>query len=138
MESQTEIIRLRTRVTELEREKEAVERFAAVAAHELLTPVVMIDACAATVADRLDGDERHLESRHDLDVLRRGCAQSRLLVESLLHHAAVRRPPAAHAAWSRSQALVGGLRRAAGAGDPRVAGRPSRSASSRSCAPRRR
>jgi signal transduction histidine kinase len=88
MESQTEIIRLRTRVTELEREKEAVERFAAVAAHELLTPVVMIDACAATVADQLDGDERHVESRHDLEVLRRGCAQSRLLVESLLHHAA--------------------------------------------------
>jgi signal transduction histidine kinase len=88
MESQTEITRLRTRVTELEREKEAVERFAAVAAHELLTPVVMIDACAATVADQLDGDERHLESRHDLEVLRRGCAQSRLLVESLLHHAA--------------------------------------------------
>ncbi len=88
MESQAEIIRLRTRVTELEREKEAVERFAAVAAHELLTPVVMIDACAATVADQLDGDERHLESRHDLEVLRRGCAQSRLLVESLLHHAA--------------------------------------------------
>ena len=88
MESHAEIIRLRTRVTELEREKEAVERFAAVAAHELLTPVVMIDACAATVADQLDGDERHLESRHDLEVLRRGCAQSRLLVESLLHHAA--------------------------------------------------
>lgn len=88
MESQAEIIRLRTRVTELEREKEAVERFAAVAAHELLTPVVMIDACAATVADQLDGDERHLESRHDLEVLRRGCMQSRLLVESLLHHAA--------------------------------------------------
>ena len=88
MESHAEIIRLRTRVTELEREKEAVERFAATAAHELLTPVVMIDACAATVADQLDGDERHLESRRDLEVLRRGCAQSRLLVESLLHHAA--------------------------------------------------
>jgi signal transduction histidine kinase len=88
MESQAEITRLRTRVTQLEREKEAVERFAAVAAHELLTPVVMIDACAATVADQLDGDERHLESRRDLEVLRRGCAQSRLLVESLLHHAA--------------------------------------------------
>ena len=29
-----------------------------------------------------------MESRHDLEVLRRGCMQSRLLVESLLHHAA--------------------------------------------------
>ena len=72
MDSQTEIIRLRRRITELERQNEEIERFAAVAAHELLTPVVLIDACAATVDDRLDGDERHAESRRDLDVLRRG------------------------------------------------------------------
>jgi signal transduction histidine kinase len=88
MDSHAEIARLRLRVSELERQREEVASFAAVAAHELLTPVVMIDACAATVADHLDGDERHLESRRDLEVLRRGCAQSRLLVESLLRHAA--------------------------------------------------
>jgi signal transduction histidine kinase len=88
MDSLTEITELRLRVSELERQKEEIERFAAVAAHELLTPVVLIDACAATVDDRLDGDERHVESRRDLDVLRRGCMQSRLLVESLLLHAA--------------------------------------------------
>ena len=87
MDSLTEIARLRTRVTELEREKEAVERFAAMAAHELLTPVVLMDACAATVCDRLDGDG-HAEAREELGVLRRGAAQSRLLVETLLHHAA--------------------------------------------------
>jgi signal transduction histidine kinase len=88
MDSHEEIGRLRLRITELERQNEEIERFAAVAAHELLTPVVLIDACAATVDDRLDGDERHVESRRDLDVLRRGCMQSRLLVESLLLHAA--------------------------------------------------
>src|SRR3954464_7885945 len=87
MDTRTEIARLRTRVTELEREKEAVERFAAMAAHELLTPVVLMDACAATVCDRLNGDG-HAEAREELGVLRRGAAQSRLLVETLLHHAA--------------------------------------------------
>lgn len=92
MDSLTEIARLRTRVMELEREKEAVERFAAMAAHELLTPVVLMDACAATVCDRLDGDG-HAEAREELDRLRRGAAQSRLLVETLLHHAAFQECP---------------------------------------------
>lgn len=93
MDAHIEIARLRERVSELEREKAEVEEFAAVAAHELLTPVVMIDACAATVSDRLDHDSRNADSLHDLDVLRRGCMQSRLLVESLLHHAAVQGHP---------------------------------------------
>ena len=92
MDSRAEIARLRTRVTELEHEKEAVERFAAMAAHELLTPVVLMDACAATVCDRLDG-AGHTEAREELDVLRRGAAQSRLLVETLLHHAAFQSLP---------------------------------------------
>ena len=39
MDSQTEIIRLRRRITELERQNEEIERFAAVAAHELLMTV---------------------------------------------------------------------------------------------------
>jgi len=92
MDEQIEIARLRARIAELEREKEAVEGFAAVAAHELLTPVVMMDACAATLSDRLD-DGRHVESLRDLDTLRRGAARSRLLVETILHHASVRGLP---------------------------------------------
>ena len=92
MDEHIEIARLRTRISELEREKEAVEGFAAVAAHELLTPVVMMDACAATLSDRLD-DGRHAESLRDLDTLRRGAARSRLLVETILHHASVRGRP---------------------------------------------
>jgi signal transduction histidine kinase len=89
MDSLSEIAQLRDRISELEREKAEVEGFAAVAAHELLTPVVMIDACAATVSDRL-ADACHEESRRDLAMLRRGCTQSRLLVECLLHQAAFR------------------------------------------------
>src|SRR3954452_8621608 len=92
MDCQAEIDRLRARIAELESEKTEVEGFAAAAAHELLTPVVMIDACAATVSDRL-GEEIHADTRHDLARLRRGCAQSRLLVDTLLRHAAFRYRP---------------------------------------------
>ena len=92
MDQHGEITRLRERISELEREKEAVEGFAAVAAHELLTPVVMMDACAATVCERMDGD-LDADSRRDLDALRRGAARSRLLVETLLHHARVHNRP---------------------------------------------
>ena len=95
MDSHEEISRLRLRITELERENEEIERFAAVAAHELLTPVVLIDACAATVDDRLDGDERHVESRRDLDVCAAGACShgcsSRACCTTPL-----RRSPAAH------------------------------------------
>jgi signal transduction histidine kinase len=66
---EAEIKRLRTRVAELERQKAKVEAehaeveaFAAVAAHELLSGVVMIDA------------------------LRRSATRTRLLVQTLLHH----------------------------------------------------
>jgi signal transduction histidine kinase len=92
MDQHSEITVLRLRVSQLEREKEAVEGFAAVAAHELLTPMVMIDACAATIHDRLDG-VRDAESLRDLDTLRRGAARSRLLVETLLHDARLRERP---------------------------------------------
>jgi signal transduction histidine kinase len=57
-----------------------------VAAHELLAPLVLTDAYATTVADRLDG-EVHAESRRDLEALRRASARTRLLVETLLHDA---------------------------------------------------
>jgi signal transduction histidine kinase len=83
---EAQIAQLRARVEVLEREKADLETFSAVAAHELLTPVVMMDACAAMVADRLD-EALHAESHEDLDNMRRGAARTRLLVETLLHHA---------------------------------------------------
>jgi signal transduction histidine kinase len=83
MDPQTEITRLRARVSQLEREKADVEGFAALAAHELLTPVVVMDACAATMCEELDG-ALDADARRDLDAMRRGAARSRLLVETLL------------------------------------------------------
>jgi two-component system sensor histidine kinase TctE len=83
---EAEIRRLRARVTELEREKTDVEAFAAVAAHELLAPLMMTEAYAAMVCERLD-DEPHADSRRDLETLGRGAARMRLLVEALLHDA---------------------------------------------------
>jgi chemotaxis family two-component system sensor kinase Cph1 len=81
-----EIKTLSARVEQLEREKAAVEAFAAVAAHELVEPLVMTEAYAAIVSDRLDAD-LHADSRRDLDALSRSAARMRLVIETLLHDA---------------------------------------------------
>ena len=78
--------RLRARIAELEQDKAAIDAFAAVAAHELLAPIVLIDAYAATALER-SGDELHADSRRDLDALRRAASRSRVLVQTLLEHA---------------------------------------------------
>jgi signal transduction histidine kinase len=78
--------RLHARIAQLKREKADVEAFAAVAAHELLTPFVMIDAYARMVSERLD-EGLHADARRDLDALHRGAIRTRLLVETLLHDA---------------------------------------------------
>ena len=83
---EVELERLTARVGELEREKAAIEAFAAVAAHELVEPLVMTEAYTAILTDRLSGPE-HDSSRDDLEALGRGMARMRLLVESLLHDA---------------------------------------------------
>jgi signal transduction histidine kinase len=81
-----EIDRLHSRIAELEAERDAMEAFAAMAAHELVEPLVMTEAYAAMVSDRLDsGDED--EARTDLAALVRGVTRVRGLVESLLHDA---------------------------------------------------
>ena len=77
-----EVKTLSARVEQLEREKAAVEAFAAVAAHELVEPLVMTEAYAMMVSDRLDADQ-HADSRRDLDALSRGAARLRLLIETL-------------------------------------------------------
>jgi len=81
-----EIARLHGRIAQLESEKADVEAFAAVAAHELLAPLVLADAYATTVADRLD-HAVHADERRDLDALRAAASRTRLLVETLLHDA---------------------------------------------------
>lgn len=81
-----ELERLAARVVQLEHEKADVEAFAAVAAHELVEPLVMAEAFAAIVSERLTGPE-HEDSRRDLETMSRGMARMRLLAESLLHEA---------------------------------------------------
>ena len=83
---EAEVRQLEARIAELVAEKRDVEAFAAVAAHELLAPLVLADAYATTVAERLDED-RHADARRELDALRRAAARTRLLVETLLHDA---------------------------------------------------
>ncbi len=92
-----EVARLAARVEELERENTALETFAAVAAHELVEPLILTEAFAAMVSDRLDPD-LHAESRSDLAMLRRTATRTRHLLEALLkdarsgEHSLARRP----------------------------------------------
>jgi signal transduction histidine kinase len=81
-----ETARLSARVEELEREKASLEAFAAIAAHELVEPLVIAEAFAGMVSDRLDEDV-HAESREDLAMLGRAAARTRHLLEALLHEA---------------------------------------------------
>jgi signal transduction histidine kinase len=84
--------RLRRRLGQLEREKAQAERVVAVAAHELVVPLIATEAYASVVTDRLQ-DEIHADSRSDLDALRRGTAHARLLVDTLLHNACANERP---------------------------------------------
>jgi signal transduction histidine kinase len=70
----------------LRAEKTALEAYAALAAHELVVPLVMTESYAAIVSERLEGPE-HTDSRRDLAALARNAARSRLLVETMLHDA---------------------------------------------------
>jgi light-regulated signal transduction histidine kinase (bacteriophytochrome) len=78
--------RLSARVEELEREKAALEAFAAIAAHELVEPLVMTEAYVAIVTDRLD-ESVHAQSRRDLATISRAASRMRLLLEAILHDA---------------------------------------------------
>jgi chemotaxis family two-component system sensor kinase Cph1 len=78
--------RLTADVARLEREKSEIEAFAAVAAHELLEPLVMIEAYAAMASDRI-GPSPDDETRGDLDQIARAAARLRQLAELLLHDA---------------------------------------------------
>jgi signal transduction histidine kinase len=85
-----EVVRLADRVEQLERELEEsraqaakLERFAAMAAHEVLKPLVMTEAFATMIAER-SGHGLDLETRRDVDTLIRISSRMRLLVEAML------------------------------------------------------
>jgi light-regulated signal transduction histidine kinase (bacteriophytochrome) len=84
--AELEAERLLARVEQLEREKAALEAFAGVAAHELVEPLVITEAYATMISERLDEDE-HAESRRDLAALSRMVSRTRILLEALLHDA---------------------------------------------------
>jgi signal transduction histidine kinase len=70
----------------LEADKAALESFAAVAAHELVVPLIMTESYTAIVGDRL-AETDHVDSCEDLARLGRSAARTRRLVETLLHDA---------------------------------------------------
>jgi len=85
-----EIHRLSARVAELERVRAEQEReyrelegFVAMAAHELLNPLVMTEAYATLIAERA-GFGLDLESRRDLSTLASVSSRVRMTVEALL------------------------------------------------------
>ncbi len=75
----SETARLLARVEQLERENAALEAFAAVAAHELVEPLIITEAYAATVSDRLD------EEAHWNRMLSLGEQQRLGIARALLH-----------------------------------------------------
>lgn len=81
-----EIEVLSARIKQLEAQKDAAEGFAAIAAHELLAPLVMTEARVALVTDQLHGNG-HAGVIDDLEALSRDVARSRHLVETLLDDA---------------------------------------------------
>jgi signal transduction histidine kinase len=77
---------LNARIAELERERDAAEGFAALAAHELMAPLVLTEACVTLAGERLSPADAP-ELLQAFAVLGRGASRTRLLVEALLHDA---------------------------------------------------
>ena len=80
---EAELRKLSARVAELEEERRQLERFTAMAAHELLKPLVMNEAYATSISERI-GHSMDIESRRDLEAIARISSRMRLLVEALL------------------------------------------------------
>jgi signal transduction histidine kinase len=78
-----EVARLRSRVAELEREKADLDAFAAIAAHELMEPLVMIEVHAAMLA----AAREPVLAVEAADGLGRAASRLRRLVEAILHDA---------------------------------------------------
>jgi signal transduction histidine kinase len=81
-----EVLRLARRVADLQSERVGLERFAAVASHEVMMPLVMIEVVCASVLQR-DGDRLDAESRDELELVSMTAAETRIEVEALLHFA---------------------------------------------------
>jgi signal transduction histidine kinase len=78
-----ENLSLTERVRALESELRAVEEFSAMAAHELLKPLILAEATATTILERT-ASRLDLVSQDDLQRMTRASARVRLIVEGLL------------------------------------------------------
>jgi signal transduction histidine kinase len=108
---EAEIARMSGRVEPLEREleesraqAEKLERFAAMAAHEVLKPLVMTEAFATMIAER-GGHGLDLDTRRDVDTLIRISSRMRVLVEAMLMDARPDREPLSRQAVDVSKVL---------------------------------
>jgi signal transduction histidine kinase len=79
----TDVDQLRERIAELEAERDKLTDFAAMAAHEMLRPLVMAESYAEMMRERV-GHGLDLDSRRDLDALIRISGKVRRVVETLL------------------------------------------------------
>lgn len=98
-----QLAEMASRIEKLEREKAAAEGFAAVAAHELVEPLVMAEALVAMLHDKLerDGDTRTVA---ELDAIGRTTARARMTAEVLLHEAR-----AAHTPLQTERVVLAGI-----------------------------
>jgi signal transduction histidine kinase len=106
-----ELTRLTARIEQLEAELEdsrdqvaRLDRFAAMAAHEVLKPLVMTEAFATMIAER-GGHGLDLETRRDVDTLIRISTRMRVLVEAMLMDARPGREPLKRQAVDVSKVL---------------------------------
>jgi signal transduction histidine kinase len=80
----SERARFAARIQQLTREKEAAEGFAAVAAHELVEPLIMTEALVAMLTERLErGDDENVV--REIELIGRTIVRARMTAEVLLH-----------------------------------------------------
>jgi signal transduction histidine kinase len=72
------------RIQQLTREKEAAEGFAAVAAHELVEPLIMTEALVAMFMERVNGSA-DADTIAELELIGRTIVRARMTAEVLLH-----------------------------------------------------
>jgi len=75
--------RLSRRIERLERENRQLKEFAAMAAHEMIKPLVMTETCATAIRER-SGHGLDIISRQELDIIINVSSRVRVLVEALL------------------------------------------------------
>jgi signal transduction histidine kinase len=115
-----EVRRLARRVAELERDRASLERFAAFAAHEVMMPLVMAEACRASILGRQQAGI-DAESRAELEALSETVAQTRTIVEALLHAARAPMQPLRREAVDLRAVVTESVRLLSGEIEPRAA-----------------